>query len=417
MEDNPILLSYDSVAGGTVKKDREHHMRDQSEAVLLMHKASKSFTCNVRVVPSDIHGLANGPTPKAKQTLFVKTLPNGAPDGGPRVAFPPQMCAFLIGRFTMPGEHAVGIGMGRTDFLPTALERGRSVEMFQTRGNEAEQAALRRTSDAAFRLAFNKGTFQFRMGSEVFVGPRILPSGVPGNNILPLVLTFLEDAPAADPDYGVPAELGVAKQVAKKAGYELEDGDTGVKLIRKKPSSRKGKAKASPPSDLPLFGDFKVYDTVEQAVEAVDEEDIANQCIRLVQVADTKQLKVMLQTGTELCKPKAGLYLRVSKTCPLYWVTWEDDNTVVDLDLVSDIPQFGNRETVLGKLDVNSIGGGGVRARLMRKKDAFSRELCLCPGRRVVGAACFGPSASGPSLDVNDDEEGEEDGVGEHDAS
>ena len=51
-----------------------------------------------------------------------------------------------------------------------------------------------------------------------------------------------------------------------------------------------------------------------------------------------------------MCKPKAALYLRVSMMCPLYWVNWEDDKETADLDLVSDIPQFGTRDTFLGKL-------------------------------------------------------------------
>lgn len=54
----------------------------------------------------------------------------------------------------------LGIGMGSTDFLATALERGRSVEMYETRENDAQQQALRKQADSAFRTAFNKGLFQ-----------------------------------------------------------------------------------------------------------------------------------------------------------------------------------------------------------------------------------------------------------------
>jgi hypothetical protein len=67
--------------------------------VLIVHKAQKDFTCNDRIVPEDIHGVRKGAVPKAKQMMNLKSLPNGAPDGGPRVVFPPQLCALLIGRY------------------------------------------------------------------------------------------------------------------------------------------------------------------------------------------------------------------------------------------------------------------------------------------------------------------------------
>lgn len=98
VEEAPFIVTYDTVAGGTVRKERENHLRNHTEAVLLMHKRNQSFTCNNRVVPGDIHGVAKGPLPKAKQVMTLQSLPNGAPDGGPRVVFPPQVCGFLIGR-------------------------------------------------------------------------------------------------------------------------------------------------------------------------------------------------------------------------------------------------------------------------------------------------------------------------------
>ena len=121
----------------------------------------------------------------------------------------------------------------------------------------------------------------------------------------------------------------------------------------------------------------------------------------------------MLETGTELCKPKAALYLRASMMCPLYWVSWEDDNETTDLDLVSAIPQFETRDTFLGMLRADKGRIGGVRARWMRNKAAFNRQLLLNPGRRVVGAFCFGSAEEV----VVEEEDGEGDGEGEHVAS
>ena len=141
------------------------------------------------------------------------------------------------------------------------------------------------------------------------------------------------------------------------------------------------------PFDLPLFGDFVVHDSVEQAVDSVAEDDVANQCVRLVLIADTRQLRSMLETGTELCKPKAALYLRVSMMCPLYWLNWEDDKKTADLDLVFDIPQFGTRDTFLGKLRADKERIGGVRARSMRNKAAFQQAASTQP--RPAGCRRF----------------------------
>ena len=194
-----------------------------------------------------------------------------------------------------------------------------------------------------------------------------------------------------------------------------QDTETGVQLARKKNSRRKSRSLT--PFDLPLFGDFVVHDSVEQAVDSIAEDDVANQCVRLVFIAGTRQLRSMLETETELCKPKAALYLRVSMMCPLYWVNWEDDKETADLDMVSDIPQFGTRDTFLGKLRADKERIGGVRARLMRNKAAFNRQLLLNPGRRVVGASCFGSAEEVVVEEEDGEEDGEGDGEGEHVAS
>lgn len=152
-----------------------------------------------------------------------------------------------------------------------------------------------------------------------------------------------------------------------------------------------------------------MYDSDEQALASLEPDDVDMQCVRLVQVAANKQLKVMLETGSEVCRPKAALYLRLSKLCPLYWVTWSSVKDDADLDLVSDIPQFGNRDQFLNKLRTTD-GQGGVRARLARNKATGSRgTLLLNPGGRVVGAPCFGTPVVAEEIS-DEEEEGENDG-------
>lgn len=60
----------------------------------------------------------------------------------------------------MPGDHVFGIGMGSTEFISMAIEKGRSVELTQTRKDDKELAELALSADRHFRLAFNKGMFQ-----------------------------------------------------------------------------------------------------------------------------------------------------------------------------------------------------------------------------------------------------------------
>lgn len=60
----------------------------------------------------------------------------------------------------MPGDHVLGVGMGMTELMYTAIDKGRSVEMLQTKKNAAEHDRLATVAERAFRIAFTKGMFQ-----------------------------------------------------------------------------------------------------------------------------------------------------------------------------------------------------------------------------------------------------------------
>lgn len=98
MEPCPLVVTYDSVAGGNVRRENRKLLRNIHECVIILHKKGKDFTCNERVVADNLHGLGQGPLPKAKNGVKMTNLPNGAPDGGPRVVFPLEVCSFLLGR-------------------------------------------------------------------------------------------------------------------------------------------------------------------------------------------------------------------------------------------------------------------------------------------------------------------------------
>ena len=94
VEDHPLLVTYDAVAGGAVKKTQECHLRNQSELVFVVHRpcpSDKPFTCNRRVVVADVFGHSTGRYPHAKQILALEALPAGAPNGGSR--------SFSLGRW------------------------------------------------------------------------------------------------------------------------------------------------------------------------------------------------------------------------------------------------------------------------------------------------------------------------------
>ncbi|CAN0424804.1 unnamed protein product, partial [Scytosiphon promiscuus] len=136
VEDHPLLLTYETVCGGALKKGQENHLRNQSEMVLLVHRpcvADKPFTCNQRVVVSDVNGLSRGrKLPHAKQILSMESLPAGAPNGGSRSFFPSKAAHFLVGRYTNATDTVLGIGVETTTVAEEAIEQGRCVEFHVT---------------------------------------------------------------------------------------------------------------------------------------------------------------------------------------------------------------------------------------------------------------------------------------------
>lgn len=110
VEDHPLLVTYESVSGGAQPKIKEYHLRNQSEQVLLIHHrrpAGVQFTCNKRVVVTDVFGHSQGTIPHAKQILSLESLPAGAPNGGPRSFFPPKSSQFLIARYGPRWSHVL----------------------------------------------------------------------------------------------------------------------------------------------------------------------------------------------------------------------------------------------------------------------------------------------------------------------
>ncbi|CAB1104353.1 unnamed protein product [Ectocarpus sp. CCAP 1310/34] len=59
-----------------------------------------------------------------------------------------------------------------------------------------------------------------------------------------------------------------------------------------------------------------------------------------------KEVKMMLDK--EVCGPDAELYLRLSSTCPLYYMRWTQEIEEANIEFVSKVPQTGGRAEILG---------------------------------------------------------------------
>ena len=143
--------------------------------------------------------------------------------------------------------------------------------------------------------------------------------------------------------------------------------------------------------DLPIWGKLEIYDSPSDAVSVLSDDEKEEQFVRLIMVADNTQLTNMLEQGKEVCLPDAALYMRVDKTCPLYWVTWEVDRETDAIEIiVPKLPQKASRETIL-KILTGSIHGtqhpvvGRVSQRRRdRGRDAAGNALIVSPGKTVV---------------------------------
>ncbi|CAM9764866.1 unnamed protein product, partial [Sphacelaria rigidula] len=76
--------------------------------------------------------------------------------------------------------------------------------------------------------------------------------------------------------------------------------------------------------DIGCWGQLIIYNTPEEAVESLTDEEAEHQYVRLVLVATNRQLSWTLARGKELCRPRAALYMRLDRTCPLYHLSWEE---------------------------------------------------------------------------------------------
>ncbi|CAN0264969.1 unnamed protein product [Ascophyllum nodosum] len=166
--------------------------------------------------------------------------------------------------------------------------------------------------------------------------------------------------------------------------------------------------------DIPVWGELVVYTSPNEASGTLEADEVDEQYVRLIQVADNAQLRLMLETGVELCGGDAALYVRVDSTCPIYWVRWDNRKSKADLDVVCDIPHRGVRATMLEKVQLNADSTGVVKIRHARNKpsetstsSSLGALLVSTACGRIVGSKTF-PRRSPRGNESGDEEKDEE---------
>ena len=166
--------------------------------------------------------------------------------------------------------------------------------------------------------------------------------------------------------------------------------------------------------DIPVWGELVVYTSPNEASGTLEADEVDEQYVRLIQVADNAQLRLMLETGVELCGGDAALYVRVDPTCPIYWVRWDNRKSKADLDVVCDLPHRGVRATMLEKVQFNADSTGVVRIRHARNKpsetstsSSLGALLVSTACGRIVGSKTF-PRRSPRGNESGDEEKYEE---------
>ena len=78
----------------------------------------------------------------------------------------------------------------------------------------------------------------------------------------------------------------------------------------------------------------------------------------------------MILNGKEVCQPHAALYMRVSETCPLYWVAWDRNPTGAgSIEIIINVPQKASRDETLASLQASKDGlKHPVAGRVVRRR-------------------------------------------------
>ena len=90
--------------------------------------------------------------------------------------------------------------------------------------------------------------------------------------------------------------------------------------------------------DIPIWGSTVIFNTPQDALQSLDpdNDDLSLQFVRLVLVADYHLLQSLCVHGKEgVRSTEAGLYIKVSPTCPAYYAMWDDSTEKTSHEVAS----------------------------------------------------------------------------------
>ena len=96
--------------------------------------------------------------------------------------------------------------------------------------------------------------------------------------------------------------------------YRVNSTGLGQSLSLKRGEERR----PGPSTYIFVWGELVVYTSPNEVKGTLEADEVDEQYVRLIQVADNVQLRLMLEAGVELCGGDAALYVRVDPTCPVY---------------------------------------------------------------------------------------------------
>ncbi|CAN0232923.1 unnamed protein product [Pylaiella littoralis] len=188
VEDQILTLQYSGASSsvGRPSTTRQEWLRFSQDGVMLVHLFESGatntkmdgFTVNKRVTTDDLFG--NKPSSsRASSSSILGDIEYAGKD----TDWPTKAIVFLVNRYSNQGDSIVVFGAERNTGVSTSIQRGRKVEAFVS--SPADKVTVDQAAAVAFHAAYSKGIFQAAaaVASEVVIGHKKLPCGLPANNI------------------------------------------------------------------------------------------------------------------------------------------------------------------------------------------------------------------------------------------
>ena len=100
-------------------------------------------------------------------------------------------------------------------------------------------------------------------------------------------------------------------------------------------------------NDIPVWGDFRVFNSRPDAFRSLSLDEQDKRYVRLLHFANDHQLKRVLLRGKEVCGPGKELYLRLANNCPLFYTRGAEEADDAHFKLKCSVPQGGSRADLL----------------------------------------------------------------------